>query len=222
MKIKRRLLILVAAVVLGIVFPQAKSLNEIALAKESGYRTVTVKKGDTVFRIARKYGTTVESITKLNGLNNPSLIHAGQVLRLPIPASAEQKDQKAKDSRVMPILPDAVPVSLDMPAMSRGRLLGEFTLTAYTAGPESTGKRPGDAGYGITSSGAKAVEGVTIAVDPNVIPLGSRIYIEGIGYRVAQDIGSAIKGKKIDLYMNDVTEARKFGVKKNIKVEIVE
>jgi 3D (Asp-Asp-Asp) domain-containing protein len=159
----------------------------------------------------------VESIAKLNGLKNPSLVHAGQVLRLPIPASAEQKDQ-----RVMPILPDAVPVSLAIPAMSRGRLLGEFTLTAYTAGPESTGKRPGDAGYGITSSGAKAVEGVTIAVDPTVIPLGSRIYIEGIGYRVAQDIGSAIKGNKIDLYMNDVTEARKFGVKKNIKVEIVD
>ncbi|SEN73627.1 LysM peptidoglycan-binding domain-containing protein [Lihuaxuella thermophila] len=218
MKIKLRHLILAAAVVFVAGFQQAKSLHPTVEAKESEYRTVTVKKGDTVYRIARKYGTTVKSIAKLNGLNNPSLIRAGQVLRLPLPAFAEHLHQKERGSG----LTDAVPVSMAMPVMSRGRSLGEFTLTAYTSGPESTGKRPGDAGYGITSSGGKAVEGVTIAVDPAVISLGSRVYIEGIGYRVAQDIGSAIKGKKIDLYMDDVTEARKFGVKKNIKVEIVD
>ena len=111
---------------------------------------------------------------------------------------------------------------LSLPTMTRGRMLGEFTLTAYTAGPESTGKSPDHPAYGITSSGAKVREGVTVAVDPKVIPTGSRIYIEGIGYRVAQDTGSAIKGNRIDVYMSDLEEARQFGVKRNVRVELID
>lgn len=99
--------------------------------------------------------------------------------------------------------------------------MGDFTLTAYTAGPESTGKAPGHPAYGITATGAKAREGVTIAVDPKVIPIGSRVYIEGIGYRTAQDVGGAIKGNRIDVFMNDLSEARKFGVKKHVRVMLV-
>jgi len=63
---------------------------------------------------------------------------------------------------------------------------------------------------------------VTIAVDPSVIPIGSRVYIEGLGYFVAQDTGSAIKGKRIDVFMNDLEEALQFGVKKGVRVAIVE
>ena len=48
---------------------------------------------------------------------------------------------------------------------------------------------------------------MTIAVDPSVIPIGSRVYIEGLGYFVAQDTGSAIKGRRIDVFMNDLEEA---------------
>jgi 3D (Asp-Asp-Asp) domain-containing protein len=174
---------------------------------------VTVKKGDTVYELARKYGTTVEKISDINHLTNPSLIRVGQILKIlqkSIPA------MEAEESS-----PAGVPVSA-FPDLPRGQALGEFTLTAYTAGPESTGKKPGDPGFGITSSGERAEEGVTIAVDPRFIPIGSRVYIEGIGYRVAQDTGSAIKGKRIDVFMNDVHVARQFGVKKHVKVEIIQ
>lgn len=73
-------------------------------------------------------------------------------------------------------------------------------------------------GGGVTSSGRKPsrVEGglSTIAVDPTVIPMGSKVYIEGYGYAVAADTGSGIKGNKIDLYFNSDKETRDWGRRK--------
>lgn len=82
--------------------------------------------------------------------------------------------------------------------------------TGYTAGYESTGKRPGDPGYGITSTGAKAQRGV-VAVDPKVIPYGTYMYVPGYGYGIALDTGGAIKGNKIDLFFDTVEEANNWG-----------
>lgn len=88
--------------------------------------------------------------------------------------------------------------------------------SAYTAGYESTGKRPGDPYYGITSTGSQVRPGV-VAVDPKVIPLGSRLYIESLdgkvsyGIAYAEDTGSAIKGNKIDLYYENYADALRFG-----------
>ena len=52
-----------------------------------------------------------------------------------------------------------------------------------------------------------------IAVDPRVIPLGSKVYIEGVGARIAEDTGGNIKGNTIDIYMNSVAECRKWGAR---------
>jgi len=100
-------------------------------------------------------------------------------------------------------------------------VLKNVTLTAYTAGPESTGKDVGDKGYGLTASGTKVEEGRTIAVDTSVIPMGWWVYIEGVGLRRAEDKGGAIKGKKIDVYFDDVDVATKFGRKKGITVYVI-
>lgn len=88
-----------------------------------------------------------------------------------------------------------------------------MSATAYTADYASTGKNPGDPGFGITYSGMKARVGV-VAVDPTVIPLGTELYIEGYGYAVAGDIGSAIKGAKIDLFFNTSRECTNYGRQK--------
>lgn len=53
-----------------------------------------------------------------------------------------------------------------------------------------------------------------VAVDPAVIPLGTRLYIKGYGYAVADDIGGAIKGNRIDLAFDNRDEALQFGVQK--------
>ena len=100
-----------------------------------------------------------------------------------------------------------------------------MTATAYDLSYESTGKNLGDAGYGITYSGTKAEHG-TVAVDPTVIPLGTKLYIQSIdgsedyGFAVAEDIGAKIKGNRIDLFMFDHNKAIDFG-KKDVKVYIL-
>jgi 3D (Asp-Asp-Asp) domain-containing protein len=81
------------------------------------------------------------------------------------------------------------------------------TATAYTGG-------------GTTSTGTKARWGV-IAVDPSVIPYGTRVYIPKLKQTfVAQDTGSAIKGNKIDIYMDSKSQAINWGVK-NITLYIL-
>ena len=52
-----------------------------------------------------------------------------------------------------------------------------------------------------------------IAVDPSVIPLGSRVYIKGVGARIAEDTGGNIKGNTIDIYMNTLGECRRWGAR---------
>ena len=72
------------------------------------------------------------------------------------------------------------------------RNLGQFTITYYW---------PGEDRYGaLTSTGIQATEGVTVAVDPAIIPYGSKIKINGKVY-IAQDCGGVIKGNKIDVFV---------------------
>lgn len=92
-----------------------------------------------------------------------------------------------------------------------------FEVTAYTAGPESTGKTPDHPAYGITASGAHVKEGVTIACPPSM-PFGTHVYIPYFaqqagdnGIRVCQDRGSAITDGKLDVYMSDLDKALEFG-----------
>lgn len=78
-------------------------------------------------------------------------------------------------------------------------------------------------GRGLTATGynLKANPDGVIAVDPSVIPLGTRVYVEGYGYAVARDTGGAIKGNKIDVHMRSVSAARQFG-RRTVKLTIVE
>ncbi len=88
----------------------------------------------------------------------------------------------------------------------------------------STAYCPTDDGGGYTATGTRPVrvpEGwSTIAVDPRVIPLGTRVYVEGYGYAIAQDTGGAIKGNKIDVFLNSHSEAVKWG-RRTVKVHIL-
>jgi uncharacterized protein YabE (DUF348 family) len=100
---------------------------------------------------------------------------------------------------------------------SRGRTIRYtkskiMNATAYYPGPESCGVFAD----GYTATGDKAGFGI-VAVDRRKIPLGTMLYIEGYGIAKAADVGSAIKGNRIDLCFDTYREAKMFG-RKNVKV----
>ena len=113
-----------------------------------------------------------------------------------------------------------------------------FTATAYDLSVQSCGKPIGHPQYGITSNGTNIAgktreQAMSIAVDPNVIPLGSQVkitfpepYTHFNGVYTANDTGSAIKGKKIDIFMGDFRSNNSnqsvwdFGVRE-VKVQVL-
>lgn len=86
---------------------------------------------------------------------------------------------------------------------------------------EASAYLPGDGdGLGITASGLPAVRGV-VAVDTDIIPLGTRLYIPGYGEAIAADTGGAIIGNRIDLLMDDYGEAMQWG-RRDVPVYILD
>lgn len=104
--------------------------------------------------------------------------------------------------------------------------LGEFRLTAYCGCKKCCGKwgenRPVDENGKLivkTANGTVAIEGITVAADIDLLPYGTRIWIDGHEYTV-QDCGSAINGNQIDVYFESHQEALEFGVQyKEIYIE---
>jgi len=119
--------------------------------------------------------------------------------------------------------PASVPVAAPAPEQILRTM--KVTATGYTAGVESTGKSPGHPEYGITYSGVKVRRDKnslsTIAADPKVLPIGSILYVPGYGYAVVADTGSAIKGRKIDLYFATIKQVYKEWGKKTVEVQLI-
>ncbi|WP_138496089.1 3D domain-containing protein [Paenibacillus pinistramenti] len=93
------------------------------------------------------------------------------------------------------------------------KVLKNVSLTAYSSEESGIGTK--------TASGTRVTEGRTIAVDSDVIPLGWWVYIEGVGFRRAEDTGGAIKGNKIDVFYDTLKEANNFGRKKGRTVYVI-
>lgn len=103
-------------------------------------------------------------------------------------------------------------------ATSRGHYdRGRVLVMEATAYDPSAGR--GKYATGRTKMGIRARYGV-VAVDPRVIPLGTMVYVEGYGLAYACDVGSAIKGNKIDICLNTYAECIRFGRRK-VRVHIL-
>ncbi|MGR6857628.1 3D domain-containing protein [Bacillus halotolerans] len=99
----------------------------------------------------------------------------------------------------------------------------KVTATGYTAGVESTGKKPGDPLYGLTYSGVRVKRDLysTVAADPSVFPIGTILFIPNYGLGVVADTGSAIKGNRIDLYFETVHDVYNEWGKKTLDVYVI-
>jgi len=104
----------------------------------------------------------------------------------------------------------------DRPVVVAARGGSSFTASKTLTMAASAYSMPGSR----TASGTAAGPG-TVAVDPSVIPLGTKLYIEGYGHAVASDVGGDIKGNRIDLHFDTVDAARQFG-RRVVKVYVVQ
>ena len=206
-----------------------RTLPSLALS-----RTYQIHPGDTLWSLSKQLKVPIADLVSSNDVTNPRFLQVGQSL---VYHPMFTNEQFAADGGIVqpPIhvltwhtlaahplqLASDLTLSGRAEALPIGMRILFCTLTAYTAGYESTGKSPGDPGYGVTSTGQQAAQGVTVAVDPRIIPYGTKLYIPGVGYRIAEDTGGAITGNHIDVFYNQVNVARDFGVKQSIPVYIL-
>jgi len=101
------------------------------------------------------------------------------------------------------------------------RSLVSSTTVMYVSATAYTAYCPGCSGTTATGIDLRAnPDAKVVAVDPNIIPLGTKLYIEGYGYAVAGDTGGAIRGRHIDLFMPSRDDALKWG-RRTVKITIL-
>ena len=140
---------------------------------------------------------------------------AGKNLKTAPKADALYKKEKAELRKSTTEKSKKVKKPVDSLQAQLAKAKRVFTVrsTAYTSDPRENG------GWNVTAIGTKIRRGV-IAVDPRVIPLRTRVYVEGYGFATAEDTGGAIKGNKIDVVMDTKAQSRNWGVR-NVKIYIL-
>ena len=168
--------------------------------------THTVKKGDSLYKISTIYKVSVANLKSWNNLKG-NIIHPNQKLKVVSGKNVTQKSTTAAKKTVA-----------QTPSRSTtDNVVKEFTVSASAFTASCNGCT------GITKTGInlKQNPGIkVIAVDPKVIKLGTKVHVEGYGYAIAGDVGGAIKGNKIDVFMPTKSEAYKWG-RKNVKIKIL-
>ncbi|SDZ26364.1 LysM peptidoglycan-binding domain-containing protein [Thermoactinomyces sp. DSM 45892] len=176
--------------------PVAAKEMESSSANTSSYVKITIQKGDTLYRLAKTHGTSVQKIVELNQIADPSKVRVGQSIR--IMRNGKQVVQNSVPS-------ESKTESSIQTSWHRGKVLGEFSVVAMTPPIQSK----------------SSLSGVTIGVDPKVIPIGSRVYLPTIGYRTARDAEGRVHSNQIELYVESTAKARQMGTKEKMLLEVV-
>ena len=182
--------------------------------QEDETTTYTVVEGDNLYRIALKYGVSLNSLMAWNGVTN-TLIFPGDQLTIYNDGDEPATTYEEKVVATTPATPPNNPVqNTEVFEQQQGDEM-VVTATAYTAYCKGCS---GTTAYGIDLRANPNQK--VIAVDPRVIPLGTKVWVEGYGEAIAGDTGGAIKGHKIDVFIPEYENAMQWGVKK-VKIKVL-
>lgn len=187
-----------------------------AASTASAHSSYTVESGDTLWGISQKNNVSVDQLMGWNGLNS-DLIFPDQKLSLEAGQAAAATSAAPKPAKAP--AKTAAPVQASAPAPAASQQAGKtmtVSATAYTA------YCAGCSGTTATGQNLRANPNQkVIAVDPRVIPLGSKVWVEGYGTAIAGDTGGAIKGNKIDVFIPSQSAALQWG-RKNITIKVLD
>lgn len=198
---------------------QEKTNETPASPAPSNSKSYKVQPGDTMWSVAQRHGISISQLKQWNNLSS-NTIYINQVLQVGGQAAAQAKP--STPSPDAPSTPSTSAQSTSTPApapvqesksVSKEITVEATAYTAYCAGCS-----------GITATGIDLRSNPNrkvIAVDPRVIPLGSRVYVEGYGEAIAGDTGGAIKGTRVDLFMASQSSALNWG-RKTVKLQILD
>lgn len=198
-----------------IIYPdQTLEVAESAQATTSTEATYTIKQGDTLFSIAQASGVSVDQLMSWNNIAAADRIYSGDTIA--ISEAAAGKTAVTQSSQIVQYQQtnQTAPAAQKAPATAAQTIA--MSATAYTA--YCTGCS------GITANGTNLRANPNlkvIAVDPSVIPLGSRVWVEGYGEAIAADTGGAIKGNKIDVFIPSQEGAMNWG-RRTVTVKILD
>jgi 3D (Asp-Asp-Asp) domain-containing protein/LysM repeat protein len=198
---------------------ELKAINQLTsnkirqgeVLKVNKQKQYIVKKGETLWDIAKQQNVSVTQLKKWNKLKN-NIIHPGK--KLVIQDVNAKETAKSKGNSVKAA--ETKTAKKTNQGKAQAQKVITVKATAYTANCKGC--------TGITKTGVNLKANPSkkiIAVDPSIIPLGSKVYVEGYGKAIAADIGGAIKGKRIDVFIPSQKAAIQYGVK-TIKVRIID
>ncbi|MBC9824217.1 3D domain-containing protein [Carnobacterium inhibens] len=176
----------------------------------------TIKSGDTLENIATAFEVKVEELVGWNeSLSEETHLQIGDEINIETDLDPETIDpqkvvwESEEQAKEETILSESPATEKDIEESSLNTSNGEETITvvatAYSRNQPSL--------TNITATGIDLRENSqVIAVDPNVIPLGSKVYVEGYGEAIAGDTGSAIIGNRIDLHMESMDQSFAWGI----------
>lgn len=187
-------------------------------------------KGQEVIQLQTALNSKDYWCGEANGLFGPrtynALIRFQRDNKLVVNGQIDEAAQKALDILPTPPSPPEPKAASDpapaedrsqasTPTVSRGgnRVI-TMVATGYTDAPEENWPYAGAPSY----IGLPLARGI-VAVDPNVIPMGTKLYVEGYGEAIAADQGGAIKGNRIDLFFDSKAEAFDWGMR-SVKVTV--
>lgn len=167
-------------------------------------QTYTVVAGDNLYRIALKHDIALSTLIEANDITS-TMIYPGDVLIIADNGEAVHEEVQVVAQEAEPIQPVQSSDGAEMTVIA----------TAYTAYCKGCS---GTTAYGIDLRANPDQK--VIAVDPRIIPLGTKVWVEGYGEAIAGDTGGAIKGNKIDVFIPEYENAMQWGVK-TVKIKVL-